>query len=693
MKRKYILLSVALGLGIGLSSCSDYLNVDKFFNDRMSLEDVFKSEDYSERWLATSFSFLAGSNSEVASKGHTPFCFADDMYFGDRDDFYKRLKNGEYGEGDQQGSWGACYEGIRQASIFINNIDINEDFTQETIADYKAQARFVRAYYYWLLLRKYGPIPLLPEEGLDYTESYDNLACARSTYDECANYIASEMALAAKDLPLERGSLSIARPTRGAALAARARALLYAASPINNPRPSDTEKFVDLVDDQGKKLISQEYNEEKWARAAAAARDVIELPGKNNGHRYELFHKGIRLTDELGYPKTVAPQPDGDFSEKNWPEGYKDIDPFESYRALFNGDAAAETNPELIFTRGQNQSTEGISVMVGHQLPRITAGWNTHGLTQKQCDAYYMADGTDCLGKERELNIPGRSDMEHERPTGFVSNAEAGTAGGYEHLSVGVSKQYAGREPRFYASVAYNGSVWYLLNTTKEEDRGPKQVFYYRGDGNGYTNTMFWLRTGIGVMKFVNPYDANDNNSNDGGWTHIRKKPEPAIRYAEILLIYAEAINELNGSYDVPSWDREKTYILTRTTDELKKGIRPVRCRAGVPDYTPSEYENPTLFRTKLKRERQIELMGEGQRYYDLRRWKDSEMEEALPVYGCNVLMTSDNTNEKELFHTPVVISSLPTTFSRKMYFWPISHSELKRNKKLTQNPGWTYND
>ena len=46
---------------------------------------------------------------------------------------------------------------------------MNMEFTEAERADLKAQARFVRAYYYWLLLRKYGPVPLLPEEGLDYT--------------------------------------------------------------------------------------------------------------------------------------------------------------------------------------------------------------------------------------------------------------------------------------------------------------------------------------------------------------------------------------------------------------------------------------------------------------------------------------------------------------------------------------------
>lgn len=64
----------------------------------------------------------------------------------------------------------------------------------------------------------------------------------------------------------------------------------------------------------------------------------------------------------------------------------------------------ASDNVELIFTRGQNQSTEGINVMVRHQLPRAANGWNTHGLTQKQCDAYYMKDGGG-IALVRILNI------------------------------------------------------------------------------------------------------------------------------------------------------------------------------------------------------------------------------------------------------------------------------------------------
>ena len=337
-------------------------------------------------------------------------------------------------------------------------------------------------------------------------------------------------------------------------------------------------------------------------------------------------------------------------------------------------------NPELIFSRGQNQGDRNLADMVLHQLPTSANGWNTHGMTQKMCDAYYMYNGSE-FNRQTFLDT---CQVENR----FVTEKE-GKAGTYPYLKKGVWKEYAWREPRFYASVAFNGCVWALLDNSTLKDPKPveQQVFYYRGNGNGYTNSNFWLRTGIGIMKFVHPDDTSGAKNNKD---NIKLKTEPAIRFAEILLIYAEAINELSGTHDVASWDNSTTYALTRTKDELKKGIRPIRCRAGVPDYTSEEYENKDEFRTKLKHERQIELMGEGHRYFDLRRWKDAPVEESMEIRGCDAFMTEEN---RAAFHSPIVVNELPTAFSRKLYFWPISHDELKRNKLLTQNPGWTYND
>ena len=413
MKTKHIYLAVALAVGAStFSSCSDYLDVDRYFNDRMTEEKLFEDKTYAEEWLAGVYSHLKKWNEDVCSKGDTPHNFSDDMYFGDRTGEYRKLKYGLYDENAYQSSWQDCYTAIRDASTFIRNIYRNKDLTEQEITDQRGQARFLRAYYYWLLLRKYGPIPIIPNDGeMDYSDSYENLAIPRNSYDECADYISEELKIAAGELEKDRTSTEIARATRGAALALRAKVLLYAASPIAN---GNTE-MADLTDDTGKHLISQEYDESKWARAAAAARDVMEL-GK-----YKIYVADRRYNNDGGeaYPMTIMPpvtEENKEYSTQDWPEGWQNIDPFESYRSLFNGDLIASNNPELIFTRGTNTGGENISTMVQHQMPFQMGGYNCHGISLKQCDAYYTNTGEDVLGKDDYL---GRGDGSQRR-TGFV---------------------------------------------------------------------------------------------------------------------------------------------------------------------------------------------------------------------------------------------------------------------------------
>ena len=659
MKKKYIFTVIIGAIGVCISSCSDYLSVERYFGDRQSEERIFKSRDYTEQWLAQAYLYLTGENMDIAEKDHCLTNFADDMYYGDRGEEYGEFIDGNYDESRFQGSWAQSYAGIRQASILIDNIDINEDFTKEEISDIKAQARFLRAYMYWLLLRKYGPIPVLPEHAVDYDASYDDLSYPRNSYDECVEFISKEMLLAAQDLPYKRDLISIARPTKGAALAVRAKAFLYAASPLMN---GNTE-MADFVDDQGRILISQTYDNSKWAKAAAAALDVINLKGDDGNSVYRLYTASVRQEGSDAYPKTVIPPYHPEYSEKNFPEGWADIDPFESYRSLFNGDLYASENPELIFTRGQNNVD--IVNMVIHQLPSSAGGYNCHGVTGKQCDAYETDKG-EPFNRETHLK-------------GYVT-AEEAAQGKYPHLREGVNLEYANREPRFYASVAFNGAFWPCTSSTNVEYRN-QQIWYYRGESNGRNDSQLWLRTGIGMMKYVNPKDIYNN----GGTVY--PKIEPAIRFADILLMYAEALNECDGHYSIASWDGATTYDIYRNTAEMSKAVSQVRIRAGVPDFADEVYFDQDEFRTKLKHERQIELFAENQRYYDLRRWKDAPTEQIKQVYGCNTLMPRE---QADLFHTQVEVPSLRSTFSRKMYFWPISHDELKKNYRLTQAPGWT---
>ena len=678
MKKVIKYLSILAISAVAATSCSEYLEVDKYFNDRMTLENVFTNQDYAEQWLADTYSHLRGSNTEVCGKYNSPHNFADDQTFGDghRTDHYGYVTSGQWEMVDYASNvWSECYNGIRKATIFMQNVHMliadSRYVTEEDVKDYHAQARFVRAYYYWLLLKKYGPVPVLGDEILDYNESYDDLARARNTFDEVVDFIASEMVIAAEDLPLTRGILEAQRPTRGAALATRAKALIYAASPWNNPKEGagDSYQFEDLANFDGKLLMAQEYNDEKWAKAAAACKDVMDLGV------YQLHVVAPRSVAADGFPVTVEPYDDGDFSENKWPEGYADIDPYESYRSLFNGSVTVDGNTEIIFGRGPaaNQGENIKNQMVQHQMPQSIGGWNVHGMTLKQMDAYYMVDGTDAPGKDTY-----DEEAAEKRVKGYTT-----AAGEYPHLdAAGISLQFANREPRFYASVAYSGTKWPALSYSGNHVQLRNQIcHYYRGTRDGYLNGKLWLRTGIGSIKFYHPEDANSGDN-----AVIRDKVEPAIRYADILMLYAEALNEVQESYSIPSWDGSFEHDIYRDVNEIKKGIRPVRCRAGVPDYDDETYASVEALRAKIKRERQIEFFAESQRWWDLRRWKDATVELNKPVYGYSVMMTEA---QKDKFYVPTEVPQYAQVFTNKMYFWPISKTELKRNPLLTQNPGW----
>lgn len=651
MKHKILVLFSAIVLSVATTSCTDYLNVDKYFYDQVSLDSAFSKRIYVEGWLANAFSHMM----EVHEAEDIPKWLGDDIVNVD----VKAYQHGDYsptsGNGYSNNLLYKGYEAIRKASTFIDNVNRCPELSYDEITDMTGQMRFLRAYAYWALIRHFGPVPLVPEHGADISLSYEELSLPRNSFDEIVNFIDNDLVLAARLLPKTRTVNNMGHPTRGAALALRSRILLFAASPLMN---GNTDLF-NVKDNEGNQLVNQVYDEYKWARAAAAAKEVIELDA------YELY---IQPADVNAFSWERPPY-NAEFSDKDYPEGWANVDPYTSYKSNFDGSIIGSKNPELIFTLTKDGSKHVNDWWVSPAVPKTLRGGNKLGVTQSQVDAYYMANG-------KSINDTGSGYEE----SGFTTSSNPEEAGGRYFLGENVSLQYAGREPRFYASIGFPGSTWACESATEAQYRG-RQIFYYRNleDGKvGFKEDC--PLTGITIKKYYNDEDAFTT----GGYR--KNKTEPIMRYAEILLNYAEALNELTTSHIVTGYNGQEITV-SRGIDQMRYAMKRIRMRAGLPDFTNEEYNDVRIFREKLKRERRIELFGEiAARYYDLRRWKDALEYQNNPFMGCDINVGE---TEREKFYIPTMVTSIPRYFEQKMYLWPIPNDEIKRNVNMTQNPGW----
>ncbi len=679
-------------LSVSMSSCEDYLDVDKYFQDLLTLDSAFAKRTYAEGFMANAFDHIRYEMADISGGGGQTgwINFAsDDLLRCDNDLRVKKYQNAEYSAADQLNDdhWRRVYEPIRKATVVLANIDNTKDLLMTEKTDIKGQAHFLRGYAYWHLMQRFGPIPLAPDEGFDLNASYEELSVPRATLDETVERIEQEFLKAALYLNTGRASNQIGKPQPGAALAARGRMLLYYASPLFN----GNQDLFSLKNLDGTQLVPQEYDVTKWARAAAALKEALEwCDAADYRLHYVLTETTKPITPHLDITKLSPNHPNyeklKEYATTNFPNGWANIDPYESYAQVFNGELLPSQNPEIIFTIPSER--DGIATMVQHSLPSELGGWNCIAVTQKQVDAYAMNDGrsiseaagTNYYEKPQDVEFD-KGNVNDYRQIGFTSGQ-----GAYPYVGSGVSLEYVNREPRFYVSVAFNGTVWSALSSGDESYQN-LPVYYWYGSVNGkrVNNLSNIMRTGIGLKKYVH----EDDSQKSGGV--IKSKYPPSIRYADLLLMYAEALNELpEGQTYTYKGYKDQDVTVSRHSDTLRNLLKPIRMRAGVPDFTDAEYEDAAALRTLIKKERQIELFAEQKRYFDLRRWKDATTEEVGPIFGCNIDMTGDNDGQKQAFHTRTVVTSIPKVFETKQYLWPIPQYELKRNIRLVQNPGWS---
>ncbi|MEI5983368.1 MULTISPECIES: RagB/SusD family nutrient uptake outer membrane protein [Sphingobacterium] len=677
MKKQLIKRIVQAGLLVTTvfmsSSCKDYLNIDNYFDDEFNIDSAFSNTRNIEAYMWGAASMFPDESNTVRF-GFTPGPMATDegfngltgtgttnVYYG-MDFVTGNITPDYYGAGAgandyNLNQWNRYYKIIRKANSILANLDVPRDLTNADRLRIEGYTRFIRAYAYYNIIVDYGPAILLGDEVVNTNEPIEYYDRPRATYDETMEYTCAEFEKAAALMPKEISILDFGRPSQGAAYALIARLRLIHASPLFNGGPVANSYFGNWTrKTDNVHYVSQQYDEKRWAVAAAAAKRVMEM-GK-----YKLYTVVADAnTPEL--PKNVTSDPN---FYSAFPNGAGGIDAFKSYSDIFTGEAVPGINPEVIW--GRNTEYLNAYINLG-SFPPSLGGWGRFCVTQKVVDAYLMDDGR----TKEEASVDG-----YYSETGFTTSPKRFS--GYP-LNSGVYNMYNNREMRFYASVGFNEAVWQAGSSTTLNNYTAK-YYYQDADGRGGVTATSpnYPITGYVIKKYNHPMDAFQ-----GTGARRIKKAYSIIRYAEILLSYAEALNNITGSHSVQLGD--KTYTISRDAEEIQKAFNQVRYRAGLPGLTSSQTGSRAEIQKQIERERMVEFLWENRRYYDVRRWGIMEETEREPIRGMNPDGATKETYYQRVI--PGTSSFLTRVVDKKLVWVPIPRTEMRRLPSLDQNPGY----
>lgn len=471
--------------------------------------------------------------------------------------------------------WTIPYQQIRAVNVFISQVH-NAPISEELKTQSTGEARVLRDWYYTILMKYFGGVPLLKDTVFGINDNFTQIP--RSSYADCVDYLVSDLDQAAEELPLQYNAQNYGRMTKGAALALKARVLLYAASPLYNG--GNIGKTAEQIQVCGYPA----YDENRWQLAADAAKAVIDLG---------VYH--------LMEDNTTAP-------------GY-------GFAKVFL--TRVNTEYILAFMQGPNKNIENYLFAPSRQ------GLGYSAPTENLAEAFGMANGK------------------------AITDPDAG---------YNPQDPYQNRDPRFNYSLAHNGTLW--INPS---DKKIEPIWTYDGatlDGYGqrdYFSGYFYRK----MMDSTISWGISTNTD----------RCLPFIRYADILLMHAEASNEIGD--------------IATAYHELEQ----IRERAGIQAGTDGLYglkEGMTKeqMRAVIINERQVEFVYEDQRFWDLRRWKIAQdVLNGLQLMAMKITKQSDGSFTYA--KVPMTVANSKLTFLERNYFFPISQTELGRDPALIQNPGY----
>ena len=612
------------------TSCEDFL--DRQEDENLTFDEIWLSRNYVRQYWLNCMSFLPNFDGSFIGDSD-PYLGASDECTITYDRAYRYINFGTWNASTvPYYKMDSYYQGIRECNIFMQNVYncTDPDVTKAELDKWYWQARFARAYYYFLMMCDYGPVFLVGDELLDFTASTEELYRPRNTWEQCVDYVVSEMTECDKADAVQRqyGETEYGLATKGTCRAVISRLLLYSARDLFNGntlyRDLRNPETPDFPEQSGQNLFPQTYEANKWLKAADAAKAVMDLG------IYSLYRAG-------------------------------NDNPYEDYYGITN----VTWNSELIWTnRYNNRYYWGINT-----VPAGVSGYGGVGPTQQQVDAYamktgiypitgYESDGTPIADPASGYNVAA----ELELSTWNYPSSGWSLIGNY---NVTAPNMYKDREPRFYVTVFFGGNYWLAGSSSY----GP---ISFASGGNG-NQSHDYPKSGYLVNRF---YD-HTLNSTQGNWGNITF---PVFRLGEIYLNFIESVLECkNRGVALPSGYEDRAMEVWAD----------LRDRAGLDPIT-DVYPNASTAQLidLCRKERRVELAFERHRYFDTRTWMIAPETDGGPMYGMNTNATAGgSTNTPEEFWQRTVFET--RVFNNNHYLYPFSQRELDRNRLLVQNYGW----
>lgn len=316
---RYVFVSMAVGSAFTLCSCNDFLDREEdSFIDKTA---TFDSYNRTKQYLTYAYSLLPEGLNRF-SGGASLGAATDDACFAIESSNIQQFNNGSWNAlSNPDNVWDRYFAGIAKCCTLLENSNhINLDISRldpakrveyennlKDIRMWRAEAHFLRAYFNFELLKRYGPIPII-KSTLDINKDYSDTP--RPTMKEVVEFIANDCDMAADSLeltPWRNMNDAFGRATKGAALALKSRLLLYAASPL----------YVDFGDiDEANKPSDATL----WKAAADAAKAVIDLNQYELAPAYDDLFKNDFQNKEYIFVRRYPSN--SDFEKSNFPVSY-----------------------------------------------------------------------------------------------------------------------------------------------------------------------------------------------------------------------------------------------------------------------------------------------------------------------------------------------------------------------------------